>query len=504
MKLNITYIIALAAILVVTGCRKDFDEINTNPNQPSEVSTAFLLTSAQKQLMDHTSDEWWSGRRGMQLAQFWSSNQYSSESRYQLRSAITNNYWLYFYAGRDGTGQPNGGGMQDLQEIIRLNTEFPDEYSGYGSNANQIAVANILKSWTFGMMTDCWGRIPYSEALQGSDNTSPKYDSQETIYRGILSTLESAANSIQEGANGPQGDIIYGGDMAKWKKFANSLRLRAALRIADRLPDLAADHAASAVAAGVFTSNDDNALFGYLTGVPNNHPINQDFQTRNDFAASNVMVDVLEDLGDPRMGFYYSPSVDDGLFVGEIYGLTEADAALTPNDSISQRSSKILAADFPGIYMDYAQVEFLLAEAVERGYVAGVAADHYNNGITASMNWWNDGSVTAADITAYIASPGVNYATLLADGMTWKEIIGKQKWIALYMQGIEAWTEYRRLDFGILQLPAGGILDPNTTSVPHRFMYPLDEQTLNNASYSEAVQAQGADIQDTPVWWDVE
>lgn len=494
---------ALALTVVFSGCKRNFEEINANPNQPSKVSTAFLLTSAQKQLMDHMSDEWWSGRRGMQLAQFWASNQYSSESRYQLRTNITNNYWIYFYAGRDGTGQPNGGGMADLEEIIRLNTEFPDEYAGFGANSNQIAVAMIMKAWVYQMLTDCFGSIPFSEALQGSDNPTPKYDSQRDVYMGLVSMLESANNMINVGANGPQGDNIYGGDMVQWKKFCNSLRLRVGMRMADVDGGSAQNVVEDAIAAGVFTSNADNAEFAYLTGQPNNHPINEDYQTRNDFAASDVMVNHMMDLADPRIGEYFAPRADDGTFVGELYGLTEEAAALTPNAAVSQRSSKVLAADFPGIYMDYAQVEFLLAEAAERGWGDGDAEGHYNAGIQASMDWWG---VSQDDTDAYMAQDDVAYATAPGD---WNEKIGGQKWLALYTQGIEAWAEYRRLDFGILKI-LGEDDNPDISAlagdgtVPKRFPYPLDEQTLNGDSYSSAVASQGTDGLDTKLWWDVD
>ena len=192
-----------------------------------------------------------------------------------------------------------------------------------------------------------------------------------------------------------------------------------------------------------------------------------------------------------------------GNFVGEVYGLTEADAALTPNDDISQRGSAVLANDAPGIYLDYAQVEFMLAEAAARGWsVSGSAESHYNAGITASMEYWNDGSYDATDIGNYISSAEVDYNTLIGNGETWKQVIGRQKWIALYNQGIQGWAEWRRLDFGILQMPAGGVLDGN--GIPNRLKYPLDEQTLNaNSSSAGVSKLGGADNQDTKLWWDV-
>jgi hypothetical protein len=278
--------------------------------------------------------------------------------------------------------------------------------------------------------------------------------------------------------------------------------MRVAIRMADASPTTAATAVSEAIASGVFTSNADNALFQYQTGAPNNNPLAEDFKTRNDFAASNTMVDELNRLGDPRVGFFYAPTVNGGTYVGEVYGLSEANAALTLNDDVSQRNAQVLAETAPGIYMDYAQVEFMMAEAAERG-MGGTssAATHYNNGVTASMQYWDvNNTLSATDISNYLAQSTVDYATLMATE-TWKQIIGRQKWISLYMQGIQGWTEYRRLDFGILQMPADGTLDG--TSIPNRMKYPLDEQTLNGTEYTNGVSSLGgADDQDTKLWWD--
>ena len=509
MKTYIKYATCLLFAVLVGACTDNFEEINTNPNQPPVVPTSALLTSAQKQLMDHIWNEWTNGRRGMQLAQYWSSNQYSDESRYAFRSSTSNNYWIYFYAGRGATdaSTPNGGGMRDLDEIIRLNEEFPEQNAGsFGTNDNQIAVARALKVWIMQIVTDTWGYAPYSQALQIEEYPNPAYDSQEEIYRTFLAQLTDANDRIELERLGPAGDAIYSGDMMKWKKFVNSLKLRVAMRMADAAPDAAATAVAEAVAAGVMESNADNALFPYLPSAPNNNPLNEDFKTRNDFAVSNVLIDKLKELNDPRIGFYAAPttnSVAAGTpeYVGEVYGLDEIRAAATQDDAVSQRSPQVLAADAPGIYMQYAEVAFLLAEAVERGFIGGSAADYYNQGVTASMNYWNDGSVDAAGIAAYLAQPNVNYAAQIAAGEPWNVVLGEQKWLSLYMQGIEGWSEYRRLDFGILQMPADGPLEG--TGIPLRLIYPLDEQSANEQSYEAAVAAQGADELDTRLWWDV-
>lgn len=492
---NIFAALGLSLAIGFSSCDKRFEEVNTDPNNSTNTATSYLLTNAQKNMMDLTWDEWFNGRRGNQLAQYWASNQYSNESRYQFRTEITNTYWRDFYAIP----------LADLQEIIKLNSgDKKDDYIGYGKNENQIAIAKVLQTWLFQNMTDCWGPIPYSQALKGAEYPTPAYDSQEDVYMGMLTTLNEAIALIDETDTGVKGDVIYDGDMSKWRKFANSLKMRVAMRMADTNRSAEARTAFEEAAGRGFTSNDDNALFVYLASFPNINPQALDYVTRNDFAASNVMVDELTRLDDPRIGIYYEPAANTGTFVGEVYGLTEADAAVTPNGDISQRGTAVLANDAPGIFLDYAQVEFMLAEAAARGWsVNGTAGSHYAAGIQASMEFWNDGSIDATAITDYIASPEVDYATLIAAGETWEQVIGRQKWIALYMQGVQGWAEWRRLDFGILQLPAGGILDGSGISM--RMKYPLDEQTLNNESYNAGLGLLGGqDNQDTKLWWDVD
>jgi hypothetical protein len=248
---------------------------------------------------------------------------------------------------------------------------------------------------------------------------------------------------------------------------------------------------------GSFTSNADNALFHYQSGAPNYSMLyfNYAVDARNDFAASNTIIDYMNSLNDPRIGEYFDPAEATGTFVGEVYGLTEANGAITEEADVSQRSAKVLAPDAAGIYMTYSEVKFILAEAAERGFGVGNASADYAEGIRASMEYWG---VDPADVTAYLAQPSVDYSS--APG-TYKEKIGRQKWLALYNQGIEGWTEWRRLDFGILQLPADAPLEG--TGIPNRLLYPVDAQTLNGPNYSAAVAAQGPDELFTKVWWDI-
>ena len=487
---------------MVLGCTDDFEEMNVDPNNPSETSTAFLLTNAQKAMADELWDVWFNGRQGMQYAQYWASNQYTDESRYQERVSINQNAWTTFYTIV----------LNDLEEIIELNTAEPETYDVYGDPDNQIAVARILQVYLFQIMTDSWGPIPYVTALNPDETISPEYDAQEDVYMMMLEDLTEAINRIEVSEPGfVSGDIIYGGDMNKWKKFGNSLKLRIAIRISDVAPGVAGPAIQEAVNSGVFESNEDNALFYYLASVPNNNPLNEDRKTRADFAVSEALVTTLLEKDDPRIAAFAEPAANSGEYVGMPYGLPQAEAGNISPDDVSQPSgaddlsSGILAATAPTILMTYAEVQFTLAEAAARG-LGGVsnAEAHYDEAIRGSLNFW--GVTSTSTINSYIAQNSY-------DPSDFRQSIGVQKWIDLYGQGIQGWIEFRRLDFeGVLIPSPDPLVDLNTPAgVPVRTLYSVDEQQLNRANYLEAIKmiggagasASGQDDLGTRVWWDV-
>ena len=227
-----------------------------------------------------------------------------------------------------------------------------------------------------------------------------------------------------------------------------------------------------------FASAGDNAVFKYLAVTPNTNPLYVDLvqSNRQDFVAAKTLVDYMKGLNDPRLGQYFRPN-DAGAYVGGLVGSTN-----TYSD-YAKFSNKMVALDYPALLLSYSEIELDRAEAVERGFItSGTAAEHYNNGIRASIIYWGG---TSADADTYLANPGVAYAS--ATG-TWKQKIGTQKWIALYNRGYEAWTEVRRLDYPALSSPTGA-----KSGFPNRFTYPTNEQTLNTASYTEAKSKIGDD-----------
>ncbi len=281
-------------------------------------------------------------------------------------------------------------------------------------------------------------------------------------------------------------DIIYNGDIASWKKFGNSLKLRMALTIAD--DDAAkAGAAAQQAAPNVFAAVEDKAKLQFLTSPPNTNPLWQDLiqSGRYDFVGTNTLIDRLIALNDPRIGQYFKMAPAGG-YIGAPPG------ALNTYTDFSAPGIKLEDPTLPGVLLSYSEVEFLLAEAVARGFaVGGTEASHYNAAVTASIK---ETGGSAADAATYLAQPTVAYATAAG---TYKQKIGVQKWISLYDQPVTAWIEWRRLDSPTLVKAAKGI-----SEIPVRFPYPTQELNLNGTNAKAAGAAIGGDAVTTKIFWD--
>lgn len=502
--LNKIVLVSGISAILVAGCTTKFDEINTNPNAPEVVPSTALLTAAEKSLMDDIYDEWWSGRFGMLLSQFWSQNNYTDEDRYNFRDGTNNNYWRLIYTD-----------IMDLEEVVRLNTDpaTKDQMAAYGANVNQIAVATILKMWAIQIVTDTWGDVPYSEAFMAQEGIpSPKYDSQQSIYEDMLTQLKWCNDNIDITLSGPtSGDVIYNGDMTKWKKFANSLRMRVALR-ASKVPGFDSyNKVLDAYNDGVFESNGDNAQFTYIGVAPNVAPMYDAYyiQARTDFSVTSQFLGLLEGvaplnaaqdnpflgLSDPRLPIFAAPASSTGTYIGIPYGMEDSNTKIYGAQGSSWPGAKFLAADYSCVLMDYSEVCFILSE------VNSWDQFWYKAGITSSMQYWG---VSASDIASYIAAvPAANEENVLT-----------QKYIALYGQGIQAWAEYRRTGYpktlvhpGMITGPgAGGVIQTfepiRGNEIPRRMYYPVQEQTLNATNYAAAKTAMGGDDFDIRMWWD--
>lgn len=482
---RITKLLLFMGVMAVSCNPGDFGTLNVNPNEPSEANTAALLTAAQTSLPGGVIGQ------GTILTvsypnlyvQYLSDKQYTENSRY---STIGFNY-----------GSIYTGPLDNLQLIININSDSATakEAQVYGSNENQIAAATILKSYLFLHLTDRFGDIPYTEALKGRENFRPAFTPQQEIYYDLFEKLKEASDMIDPSGT-IEGDIMFGGNMEQWRIFGNTIRLVMALRLSEVDEQKGIDEFNDAFNDGVISSNDENVVYNYEEDNNHDNPWEDAFETRLDFAISEPFANTLLDLGDPRIEVYADPAAASGTYVGMPYGVSESEAGAVANSSISFLGEQMRQQTSPTYIYTYAQVLFSLAEAAHRGWIGGgdaAAADYYYDAIKASWEQW--GVFNQASFTTYIAQTEVAYTPGTA-----MQKIALQKWIALFLNGYEAWAEWRRLDYPVLE-PAPASLNPE--GIPVRQAYPAFEATLNSANYNEAVNRMtGGDDLNTPVWWD--
>jgi hypothetical protein len=401
---------------------------------------------------------------------------YQDEAQYDFQTrAIPNTWWNAMY--RDV--------LADLRESSRLiNADaslLPKE------KANKLAILDIMEVYTFGILVNSFGNIPYTEALN-AEKLFPKYDDAKTVSADLITRLNADIAKLDASAAGFTSgeDVVYKGSVTKWVKFANTLRMKLGMIVADENAT-AAKSAVEASDAGAISASTDNGLFTYLSASPNQNPLHVDIVLggRQDYIAAKDLMDKLAGWNDPRKTAYFSTN-NAGNYAGGIVGKVNTYV------DFSRAGAKVIAADAAYVLADYVETEFLRAEAKERGFnVAGTAEQHYNNAITASILYWGG---TAAEAAAYLAQPDVAYTTAAGN---WKQKIGTQKWIASYNRSYETWTELRRLDYPVITAPVNA-----KSGFPTRLTYPNTEQTLNGTSYTAAASAIGGDVVTTKLFWD--
>ncbi|RXP58601.1 SusD/RagB family nutrient-binding outer membrane lipoprotein [Lutibacter sp. HS1-25] len=479
MKKIIVFIIAIA----FASCSSDLENLNQNIKDPAAVPGESLFTGAQKNLADQMVDLNVNINNTKLWSQYLQETTYTDESNYdQTTRSIPDTHWSVLYKDV----------LKDLDEaakVITNTTYTTPELEAL--KPNKLAIIEILNVFAYAVLIETYGDIPYTESLD-SNNLLPKYDDGETTYKALITRLTTAINNLDTSKRSFDGaDRIYKGDVMSWKKFAASLKLRMGILLADTDNAFAKSTVESAVSSGVFTSNSDNAGYIYLSADPNTNPIHDNLvlSGRHDFVAAKTIVDMMNSLGDYRISSYFLPT-SDGTYVGGAIG---TEATFTAHSQVTPRVENAVE---PGIILDYAEVEFLLAEAAARTFnVGGTAKEHYDKAIKASFEFWN-----ASNVDDYLAQPNVDYATVLSASTAttpWKEVIGNQKWLALFNRGLEAWTSIRLLDFPIMAPAAEAV-----SGYPNRYTYPVVEQTLNPTNYNAAATAIGGDLPETKLFWD--
>lgn len=469
-------VFAALLLMALPSC-EDVTMLNIDPNNPTAVPAANLLTQAQFTLYNSQHATGLNAGWGLLMVQQWAENEYADGSRYVVDANSFNGSWSTFY-----TGVLNE--LKVAGDIITADENVPA-----GIKTNQLAIIDILTADAFHTVTDLWGDIPYTEALN-AEFPNPSYDSQSSVYASLLSKLDAAVAALNPSSPSfSSGDIIFGGDVSAWKKTGASLLMRMAMRVSDVDAAMAQQYITKAAGYGVITSNDDNALLVFDSSDPNlSNPlwVNNVISNRDDYAVSDVLVNNLEAMGDPRLEVFANPTPS-GTIVGMPYGLTDGEA-FGLKSTTSRPSTKVRSAAQPHVIIDAAEVAFMTAEAIERGFLPGDAAAAYANGVTFSMEYW--GITDAAALESYLeANPYI--------AANWKESIGMQKWVAFYMNGLQGWAEWRRLDYPVLALPAAAVV----SAIPTRLPYPISEDT-NNGSALRAVTSDINDI-NGKLWWDV-
>ncbi|MBP7821668.1 MAG: SusD/RagB family nutrient-binding outer membrane lipoprotein [Saprospiraceae bacterium] len=469
-------LLMILGVSMFFSCNKDFDELNIDTKNPSTVESGLLFAGATRQFSDAMVNTNVNRNIFRLLSQYWTETTYIDESQYDLATrSIPQNFWNVIYTDVLKN-------LKDAQTKVAADTKL-----SASEKANRNACIEIMTVYAYSVLVNTFGNVPYTEAIDHT-NVHPKYDDAATIYSDLLTRLDAAYAAIDASSEGfGSSDLLYGGDMAGWKTLASSLKLRMAMVIADVDPTKAASAASSAISNGVISSNSQNVAFKYESGTPNTNPVWNDLiqSGRKDFVAANTIVDKMLALNDPRIPHYFTTDAN-GIYSGGEYGYSNNYATYSkPSASISNPSAE-------GVFIDYSEVEFLIAEAIARGFVSGDVEEHYNNAIAASVTYWGG---TATEALTYIASPSVSYGSAVGD---WRQKIGTQKWFALYNRGFEGWTEWRKFDYPVLNIAE----DLTYEDIPTRYPYPVQEQNLNNANYTTAAAAVGGDEATTKLWWD--
>ncbi|MBI9069503.1 MAG: SusD/RagB family nutrient-binding outer membrane lipoprotein [Salinivirgaceae bacterium] len=477
-------LIIIVSILSI-GCSDLFDEINTNPNDKTTADVNQLFTySVVKGISAYNSDvylhQWGIASWMMHLAPL---GGVEAGKEYEMPTG-KDNYWAEQYTL----------GLRNANEVVKLT-------KGNAELINKTSIANIWQAFLFLRLTDLWGAIPYSDALKGLDELilMPAYNSQKEIYMGLFDQLKNAAESLDNTKTSfGDADPIYKGDVENWKRFANSIRLRMAIRIKYVEPELAQQIINELEILPLIETNEHSALFPYNWDYKN--PFAEIFQTGQDNGKnhpSNFFMDYLKSINDPRIGIYAEPTVFSLLigmpdYVG-IPNLVSAGSSEWDNykDSafISFMGEYFTNVENPGLLLTHAEVCFLKAEAALEGWISGTPESYLEEGIRSEFKRFGL-ELDESKIESYLNNlPDVTL-----------ELIITQKWVAFaYLNSYEAYADYRRTGYPVLTDYYNNPINEN--QIPKRLTYPSSEVSLNYENYLDAIKIQGEDKPTTNLWW---
>ena len=509
MKKIFIYLAIIGTLATTAACDKGFEDVNKNPVLPTSLDPIYFFSNAQF---------------GSAIA--------THNYQLQIIQQINTPYTGVVEGGNHNTvSDPNSnanfnslylqnGPVNLLTTVLALTKDNP-------ARSNLYNMSRIWKSYVFLVLVDTYGDVPYSEAgkayLEGIN--LPKYDDQKLIYDDILKELEEATKALDASKPIESGDLFYKGNIAQWKKLGNSLLLRAGMRYSKLDATKAKTIVSKAVDpanGGLLSANTDNALISFNSTF--NHPLAGYFQgtEKANVYLGKAFVEYLKITGDPRLKVISvkyeipanpiatagaentTPADQEGM----PYGYNESTIATAPGFpgkigaafKYSQINRKTVGKiDAPEFFITYSQTQLLQAEAVSRGWITGDAKTLYENGIKAHMAQMAtyDGSATISSALqeAYLAANPYNAAKAL-------EQINSQYWVSSFLNGSEAWANFRRSGFPVLPVNTYPGKDPSVKDFIRRLVYPVLERSVNEANYKIAVARMGADELGTPIFWD--
>ena len=502
-------------LLFTAGCG-DFGDINIDPNNPSQNDTRYLLIRAEQGVTGSVFSE---GSPAPSTSSYnpWGQifPQYMGEAQNVQYTGlnIVNSTGLNYYAVF----------LRNLKVIVDANNDEAQKsqpyVAGLGPNNDQIGIATTLKAFYMMTLVDTFGSMPYSEMLLGDEgNFTPVFDSVQDIYTALDTELKEVYGKMSSGTTVDGNfDILYGGDMSKWKKLNASIRMAMAIKLSDVDPATGKARFAAAYNDGGLASNADNFVYQYLDENNNASPIYYNYLSRKDFSACATLVDAFRELRDGRLIAYAKPNLDNetNVLTGIPFGTLKED--LVPfQGKISELADNLTRRDLPLVIISAAKVKLMAAEAAVRGWISADANTLYQDAIRLSFEEKEVGAIAASlgdvftlvqaqnnlitDADEYLAQPAVQLTGSAAEKI---EKIAYQRWLNGFMQdGVEAWSDWRRLN--VPRLEVGEYAASNDVKhIPYRMVLSTDDWNQNKENYEKMVSAQGPNTVDTRIWWDV-
>ena len=511
MKSNKLFVLLLVCSVTLASCTKGFQDLNTDNNNIAFALPQQLLAPALTGALNYNMIRNRNFNNELMQVTVNISDAEGQVFRYDFRSTWAD----YLYNGLYSE-------LTNFKDIYRMASDTAS--SNY--NKSYMGISLICQSWIYSILTDTYGDIPYSQSNQAKDSLryEPKFDKQRDIYLDIFQKLEAANTLLSSNtAIVAASDPVYYGNVARWRKFGNSLYLRLLLRVSGKT-EVAADAIAkikeitetNTSAYPIIASNDESAILRFTGIAPYTSPLiavrEQDFRQPG---LATFFIQNLVDWNDPRIDIptYGSGGFNrwgiapySGAYLGINSGYAPGENPVKKSYFYSMTSAVSLQTEpMAGMMMNYAELQFILAEAAAKGWISGSAENYYNNGVLNSITLWlplwpttiNQQTGLPNDVKTFVVAADIQWDNnaSLEDKM---ERIHLQKYYALFLADLQQWFEYRRTGHPVL--PKGAGLR-NNGEMPARMTYPVYVQSANPTNYKAAIAEQGPDVISTKVWW---